>query len=74
MALKSGLLAARSVAEATASKRDLAEIYRLQFESLLNVLKELSSQDKKVTEEAEKGPKALLTAFADGLRATLQVS
>ena len=74
MALKSGLLAAHSVAEASASKRDAAEIYLPQFESLLKLLKELSPHDRKIDEAARKGPEALFNAFAEGFRATLQIA
>lgn len=74
MALKSGLLAAHSVAEAMASKRDVVEIYIRRLESLLNILKELYVWDKKIEEESRKGPNALVSAFAEGLRATLRVT
>ena len=74
LALESGLIAAHSIAEAMASKRGVAEIYLPQFESLQNMLKELSPWNKKIEEESTRGPSALLTAFADGLRATLRVT
>lgn len=74
MALNSGLLAARSIAEALASKRQVAEVYLPQFEPLLNTLKELSPYDRKVEEAGKKGPAALLNAFAEGFRATLKIT
>ena len=74
MALKSGLFAARSVAEAIASKRDAADIYLPRYESLLNLLKELSPHDKKIEEASRKGPEALFNAFAEGFRATLRIT
>ena len=74
MALKSGLLAAHSVAESSASKRDAAEIYLPQYESLLKLLKELSPHDKKIEEAGRQGAEALFKAFAEGFRATLQIT
>ncbi len=74
IALKSGLLAAHSVAETMASKRDVVGIYIHRLEPLLNILKELYPWDKKIEEESRKGPNALLSAFAEGLRATLRVT
>lgn len=74
MAIKSGLLAAYAVAEAMASKRSLAEIYLPRYESLLNLVKELSVFDRRLEEEGKRGTKALFAAFAQGFRATLQIS
>lgn len=74
IALKSGLLAAHSVAEAMASKRDVVGIYIRRLEPLLNILKELYPWDKRIKEESRRGPNALLSAFAEGLRATLRVT
>lgn len=73
-ALKSGLLAAHSIAESRASKQSVAEIYRRKIEPVLNVLKELSSQEKRGEEASKLGPKAVAEAFAEGLRVTLRVA
>ena len=73
-ALNSGRLAAQSVAEAMASGRGAAEIYLRQLEPLLNSLTEVNSWQAKIEEAGKQSPRALLTAFADGLRATLEMS
>ena len=74
MALKSGLLAAQSIAESKSSKRDVADIYRRKLEPVFAVLKELTQEDKKLEEAGKSGPKAIAKAFAEGLRATLRIA
>ncbi len=72
--LKSGLLAAHSIADALAAKRSVAEIYLSRIQNLLTTLRGLSTWDRKLAEANKAGAKALFTAFAEGFRATLDIS
>lgn len=73
-ALKSGLLAAQSIAEAVTSRRDAAGIYLRQLKPLLDILKGLYPWNDKIEERSKRGPGALLDAYAEGLKATLKVA
>lgn len=73
-ALKSGLLAAQSIAEAVTSQRNAAEIYLCHLEPLLGILRGLYPWNEKIEVESKRGPVALLDAYAEGLKATLKVA
>jgi len=72
-ALKSGRLAALSLAEAMSSKDNLDVIYRRHLEPMVNTLQEVNLWRTKIEEASRESPAALLAAFSDGLRATLDL-
>jgi flavin-dependent dehydrogenase len=73
-ALKSGLIAARSITEAIGSKGNVAEIYSRNIEPVLNALRGLLSYEKILGEANKQGAAAVAQAFADGLRATFALT
>jgi len=74
MALKSGLIAARSIKESVSSRGNVAEIYSRQMEPALDILRGLLAHEKKLEEAGKYGPWAVAKAFADGLRATFVIA
>ena len=73
-ALKSGILAADSVARSAKEGRDAAGIYLQELTSILQTIRRLHSWNKKLEQEAAKGGAALSKALKAAYTETLKVS